>query len=142
MSTERSFASFLDQSFDALRRQIPELHERMCQVLAPRDVELRIGDEVVALRFAPDDVAFVSPAAIGDDASAPRAAIEVVTARPVILALIDAETTILDAVLDERLGLRGSLEDLVRFHDGLRYYLHGAMRAPAFRDILERYRHA
>ncbi len=62
------------------------------------------------------------------------------TTRAVILDLVDARAGLVEAILDDRLGLRGALPELARFHDGLMLYLHGAMRAPSFPGLLRRYR--
>jgi len=137
-STETSFAAFLRESFDVLRAEMPDLHALMCQRLAPSRVELRVGDELVGLAFSENDVVFRLGA---PRANARSADIEVRTTRQTILELVDAETTMLDSVTAETLFFGGALGELARFYDGLMIYLHGAMRAPSFPNILRRFRH-
>jgi hypothetical protein len=60
--------------------------------------------------------------------------------RATILGVIDGETTARRAVLDERLLMRGRLDDVVAFHDALVAYVHGAVRAPSFPRLLRAYR--
>jgi hypothetical protein len=134
VSTEYCFADFLRESFDALRRELPEVHGVMCGCLAEREVELRVGEEIVSLAFTATDVE------LRPSCGAPAAAVR--TSRAGILDLIDARSTLLDSVLAGRLELAGTLDELARFHDGLMAYLHGAMRAPSFRSILRRFRDA
>ena len=142
MSTDDSFTAFLRDSFDVLRRETPDLHVLLCRRLDGAEVELRVGGEAIALSFAEENVAFHEPAPRTETPGPPAASVEVVTTRAAILDLIDAEMGMLDSVLAERLSMRGALADLVRFHEGLTIYLHGAMRAPSFRDILGRFRDA
>jgi hypothetical protein len=67
-------------------------------------------------------------------------AIDVRTTRATVLALIDAELSLVDAVLADHLSLRGALPDLLAFHEGLTTYVHGAVRAPSFPALLAAYR--
>lgn len=106
----------------------------MCRQLAPRAVRLCVGDETIPLVFAPAEVRTVT--------AIKRPQIEVVTSRAAILAVIDAASTLLQAVLDDRLALRGAPEDLLAFHDGLMAYVHGAVRAPSFPALLRAFRAA
>ena len=131
---ETTFAEFLAESFDLLRREVPQAHAEVCRRLAPRGVRLHVGAEDVAVRFERSGTRF--PAAPG------AASVDVETNRETILALIDAETTLVDAVLDGSLVLRGAGDDLLAFHDGLVAYVHGAVRAPSFPGLLRRFRRA
>ncbi len=108
------------------------MYARMCAELAPREVALDVGGEVVAVAF--DDRghrALPSPVA-------PR--VELATTRAAILDLLDGRITLLDAVLADRIVLRGGLDDVIAFHDGLMTYLHGAVRSFAMPGLLRSYR--
>jgi hypothetical protein len=50
--------------------------------------------------------------------------------------------SLLDAVLEERIVMLGSVPDICAFHDGLMAYLHGAVRCRSFPELLRRYRAA
>jgi hypothetical protein len=132
MHSPRPFRSFLLASFDILERELPWAYRAVCVTLAPRVVLLRVDRDAMGLRFEPTRIVLCPRAA--------TACVEVETGRHTILAAIDAETTLLSAVLDDQLLLRGSAEDILAFHDALMWYLHGAVRAPSFPVLLRRYR--
>ncbi|HYC22481.1 MAG TPA: hypothetical protein VEI94_07255 [Candidatus Bathyarchaeia archaeon] len=129
---ERPFADFLDESFAALRAEVPGIHAEMCRRLAPREVELVVDDERIAIAFSREGAAFLGESR--------RPAIAVRTKGRAILDLIDALATLREAVLDERLELRGAPDDLLAFHEGLMAYLHGGVRAPSFPRLLRDFR--
>jgi len=129
---EYRFAEFLTESFSALHRELPDVHARMCRLLCPREVHLDVGGEGVSLRFDDDAAVFL------EGPLCP--AIHVRTSRAAILALVDARSTLIEAVMSDELSLVGTPVDLLRFHDGLMTYLHGAVRAPSFPDLLRRFR--
>lgn len=128
------FAVFLAASLEALAREAPGAHRRMCAALD--------GDAVL---FTVDG-ADVSVTCVGGDARIARgvagAGVRVRTSTQDILALIDGEVSLAGVIEDERLWLQGPLDALGRFHDGLQSYLDGAVRAPAFPVLLERLRAA
>lgn len=129
---ERRFAAFLAESFTVLEREMPPAYATLCATLAPREVLLGVDGEMVALAFARAGVRFLP---------APRAPrIEVRTTKAAILRVLDADSTLLQAVLDDALFLRGCTDDLLDFHDGLMSYVHGAVRAPSFPSLLRAYR--
>jgi hypothetical protein len=127
------FGDFLFASFEALAREQPAIHSRLCAQLAPRGVAIAVDDETVAVRF--DRHAVARGRSTGG-----TAAIDVRTTRATVLALVDAELSLVDAVLADRLWLRGALPDLLAFHEGLTTYVHGAVRAPSFPALLAAYR--
>jgi hypothetical protein len=75
-------------------------------------------------------------------AEARAPAVECRTTRRAILDLVDARTTLMAAVVADRVWLRGSVEDLLAFHDGLMVYLGGAVRSPSFPWLLRQFRAA
>jgi hypothetical protein len=130
--SDGGFGAFLRESFDVLAREVAWAHAALCATLAPREIALRVGAERVALRFTRDAVLHLpAPAA---------PAIACATDRDTILAVLDAEATLLSAVLDDRLLLRGTPDHLLAFHDALVLYVHGAVRAPSFPALLRRFR--
>src|SRR5262245_61888320 len=121
-----TFRQVLTESLHALRDEVPEAHAALCRRLAPRAVRLRVDDESSSLRLGPDGVAL--------DADGPRA-VEVDAARTTIIALVAARHSLVSAVLAEALVMRGRLDDLLAFHDGLVSYLQGAVRGASFPDL-------
>lgn len=115
-----------------LRREVPQAYAQMCRQFAPRVVVLHVDGEVVPVVFSHHDAHFVE---MQSDHH-----VEVRTTKRGILSVVDAESTMMEAVLDERLMLRGSPDDLLAFHDGFLMYVHGAVRAPSFPSLLDAYR--
>jgi hypothetical protein len=129
---ERGFAAFLARAFSTLEREMPTAYRAMCARLARHPVLLHVDTESVALVFTATHARFV--------ASVPAPRVLVRTSRATILAVLDAEATLMDAVLDERLRLWGGTDDLLTFHDALMLFVHGAVRAPSFSALLRAYR--
>ena len=129
--SDRSFTSFLVESFATLRRELPDVYRALCWHFDRREVTITVADELVVLRFEAQQVRRV--------AHALHPAITVATSKDSILSLVNARVTLVDAVLSDQLQLRGSPDDLLTFHDGLMIYLHGAVRAPSFPRLLRAY---
>jgi len=112
----------------------------MCRTLAPRAVRIALDGEVVTVACTPERATLLDASDAPDVLDALDAAdapdVEVRTSRAAIVALIDARSTLVESVLADRVELRGKLDDLVAFHDGLVVYLHGAVRAPSFPALL------
>ena len=128
----RRFADFLAGSFEVLQREMPSAYADMCRRISPRAVLLEVDEERVAVRF--------DGAGARMSASEHAPAIRVQVGRRAILDLIDAESTLLDSILSERMVLLGSPADLIVFHDALMVYLQAAVRAPSFPDLLRAFR--
>jgi hypothetical protein len=126
------FVDFLAASLELLECECPQAYAAMCGALADRTLRLEVDGEPVSVVFTSRRAAIV--AALG------RFSVEVRTSRQTILDLTDAKKPLLDAVLDESLELRGDASELLAFLDGLRAYLHGAVRAPSFAPLLRRFR--
>jgi hypothetical protein len=124
-----TFESFLTRSLTLLEREKPEVFTRMCSMLADKELDFRIDGAPVVLRFRPG-------VEIARTAVAPH--IRLTSDRETILGVLDG-LSLEDAIAQERISLAGSLEDLVLFHDALLTYLHGAVRAPSFPQLLAEY---
>ena len=129
---EATFTTFLATAFATLEREVPWAYVGVARGLAPRVVRLDVDGEVVGLRCAPRAVS------VERDVEHPTIAVR--TGRADILAVIDAEASLLSAVLDDRLHLQGSPDDLLAFHDALMLWVHGAVRAPSFPGLLRSFR--
>jgi hypothetical protein len=126
------FATFLDQSMTLLAAEKPTVYARLCASLRDREARVTMDGERVGIAF---------PAAtfrLAGDVDDPL--IELASTRATVLAVVDGRSTLEEAVWSGRLELRGRLDDLVRFHDALVLYLHGAVRCPSFPWLLDRYR--
>jgi hypothetical protein len=131
---DASFASFLGRSLELLARELPWGYAALCRTLAPREVVIEVDGAATGLVCEADAVR-VAPAM-----TAP--AVECRTTREAILDLVDARMTLVEGVMSERVWLRGSVADLLAFHDGLLIYLGGAVRSPSFPWLLREFRSA
>lgn len=128
----RDFAPFLREALDTIAAGAPAHHRRLARLLRPVSLHLRVGREAMGVT---SDGAVVEVSG-GQEA----ATVRLETSRQTILALLDAETSLEDAVLDESIVLVGAVDDLLRFHDGLMAFLNGAVRCPELDGLLARYR--
>ena len=130
------FAAFLGRSLALLEREAGPAFEGMCRAAAPRELLVRVDGEAVSL-------AFESPPPRLVRLTGPRAPdVELSATRTAILDLIDGRQSLVDAIMNDHLLLRGTPSDLIAFHDCLRMYLHGAFRARSFPALLREYRSA
>ncbi|WP_437564859.1 hypothetical protein [Sorangium sp. So ce542] len=132
MAHDGTFASFLARSLDLIERELPWAYEAMSRALAPREVLIEVDGERVGVACA--------RGAVRVEGAARAPAVECRTTRRAILELIDARSTLLDAVVSDAVSLRGSVDDLLAFHDGLMIYLGGAVRSPSFPWLLKEFR--
>ena len=130
---DSSLTWYIGASLVALRQECPTAYFLMCSQLAPRRVRLMIDGESVTLAFDPSG-AHVLPVAQNPTA-------ELVTSRRTILDVLDARLTLAEAVLSDAIVLKGCVDDLTAFHDGLMTYVRGAVRCPTFPRLLDRFRY-
>ncbi len=116
----------------ALEREHPEAWAALCHALRRRQVTLHVDDEVVPLAFHGGSVEFLPSA--GD------AHVVLHTDSPTIFALVDGGASLEEAVRRDRLQLFGRPDDVIRFHEGLMQWLHGAVRSPSFPRLLREFR--
>jgi hypothetical protein len=122
------FVSFLRRSLDALARERPDVARRLAAEIGPLAVAIEVDGDRALLSS--------DGRTVRCDQDARDAAVDVRADLTTLLALIDGETSLEDAVLAERVLLRGDAPDLARFHDALWLYLQGAVRAPSFPALL------
>ena len=125
----QSFAAFVETSLAALHRECPAAYDKMCQLLASREIAVDVDDEVVYLVFTADTVSLTNGP--GDTQ------VTMQTTRRTILDLVEARTTFNSAILEGRLSLQGQSSDIADFYEGFLIYLHGAVRSPSFPALLE-----
>lgn len=132
--SDARFRDFLDAALAALRRECPPAFSAMAQAL---------GDGATALRVGNEDFVLLSHAGrVETTGRCEATGVEVVTDRATILDLVDARLTLAAAVLDDRLLLRGAVEDLLGFHEALLAFVAGGVRSPSFPALLGEYRGA
>jgi uncharacterized protein with NAD-binding domain and iron-sulfur cluster len=124
-------ASLLAESFRALASEMPEPSARMGQLLRGLSVALEVDGE----RFAADFSA--EPRVRSCSGEEP---VRMATTRAAILELLDGRRSLSDAVLEDAVSVVGPLDSLLRLHEGLRVYLHAAVRSPGFAVLLKRLR--
>lgn len=127
-----SFAAFLHEAMTALETEHPAARAALCRALRRRRVTLIVDDEVVPMAFGPGSIDFL-PTASG-------AHVVLRTDRPTIFALVDGVCSLEGAVHQDRLRLEGRPDDVIRFHQGLMQWLHGAVRSPSFPRLLREFR--
>jgi hypothetical protein len=125
-----SFKEFLVRSLEVLAAEKPRLHAALCTLLDGKELDFSIDGVRVVLRFTP-------AIEMSDSAFAPH--IRLASDRAAILDVLEG-SSLEEAVVAERVALRGTLDDLVLFHDALLVYLHGAVRCPSFPRLLDEYR--
>jgi hypothetical protein len=129
-------AQLLRESFAVLAAELPDAHARLCARLAGSAVELSVDGERFVAVFAGGEARVEEPP-VGEETAA---AVRVATGRRAILAVIDAERSLADAVLAGEVHVVGDLAPLVEAHHALLTYVHGAVRCPSFPALLARFR--
>lgn len=132
MAPPDGFAAFLDSALLALAREAPASYLRLAGLAGAEGVRLAIGEPPVVVRFGARSHSL-------EPAPAP-AAVEVQSDRATILALLDAELTLLAAIESDRLHVRGEADAVLRFEQALGAFLEGAVRAPSLPALLAAYR--
>lgn len=128
-------ATLLAESFELLASRLPQAHTRMLALLRGSEIELVLDAERIRLRF--DHGVELSSLAMDEPTSSiPR----IECSLAAIVAVLDAQLTLAEAVESDALRVRADLDRLVHLHDGLLAYVHGAVRCPGFPELLIRLR--
>ncbi len=127
-SPSRDFGALLRRSLDALQAEHPAAYAQLARALGRVAVAVSVAGERSLLTFSGEHCVAPAPQEI----SAP---VELATDWATLDALLDGKMTLLSAVRNERLYLRGAIADLGRFHEGLMLYLRGAVRCPSFPSL-------
>ncbi len=126
------FSGFLAHSMTLLAAEKPRVHARLCALLRDREASVTMDGVITGIAFPGGAFRLVQ--------TVDRPFIELRASRRTVLDVIDGRLTLEEAIWGSQLELRGGLDDLVRFHDALVVYLHGAVRCPSFPWLLDRYR--
>jgi len=117
------------RSLGHLEAEVPASYRHLVSALGPLVVEVSVDGGVFTLSTGQDRLAVRDGALAGAGA-------RVRTSRSAILAVLDAEVSLAEAVESGRLDVRGSLDDVLRAHDTLIAYAHAAVRAPSAPALL------
>ncbi|ADO75701.1 Sterol-binding-like protein [Stigmatella aurantiaca DW4/3-1] len=125
-------AALLAESFAVLAREQPAAYSGMCARLKGLAVRLEVGPESFTAAFG------VGHAQVRLPDETEQA--QVSTGRETVLAVLDGEQSLTQAVLTDAVRVVGPLDTLLRLHEGLVLYVQGAARAPGFAALLRRLR--
>lgn len=130
--TELSVQALLARSFALLTREQPQAHERILMPLAGLAVALKIDAEHFTAAFTSTQAHL--RAVDGQES------ITVGTSRRTILEVLDDRRMLTEAVLSNAVEVVGPLEVLLRAHEGLIRYVHGAVRCAGFPSLIHQLR--
>ena len=129
----RTLAEYVGELIARLGAADPEALERMRAVVDGRRARIVLGDEAVDVRFAGDDLLVEPAGAAPPDGTG-------TTDRATTLELLDGYLEVTDAILDGRLDVTGTVDDVERMFLAIEILLDVAARAPALQDLAADYR--
>jgi hypothetical protein len=116
-------SSLLRRSVEHLADEVPDSYRLVLEALGPLVVQVDVDGELFSLRGGRRlEVS---------DGAAGMAGAQITTSRAAILDLLDAKVGLGEAVQAGNVGVRGSIDDILRVHDTLHAYVHAAVRAPS-----------
>jgi hypothetical protein len=116
-----------------LAREVPEAFARMCARLEGKAVWIEVDEERFVVEVRGGSALVRGGEAADRDAS-------IATSKRAICDIIDARTSLADAVLADEVQAVAPLPRLVEVLGGLSVYIHGAVRCRSFPSLLERFR--
>lgn len=122
-------SSLLRRSVEGLAHEVPDSYRLTLEALGPLTVALDVDGEHFSLAGGGHLVV-----TDGEDAAAD---VQITTGRSTILDVLDANVGLQDAIEAGIVGVRGSLDDVLRVHDTLRAYVHSAVRAMTQAGLLD-----
>lgn len=128
----RPFAAYLTESLASIEAGAPAAYALLRRTLGTRRVRLDVGGEVLGLQADESRIAVT--------AGEGPAEVDTWTTRAAIVALADGEVTLEQAVLEERMDLQGTVDDLLAGVDALSAYLSGAARCPELIALMDDFR--
>jgi hypothetical protein len=130
----REFFTFLHDSLVRLAVEVPEAHRALAAAMGRTRARLVADGDARTIRF---DFPYWTIYADDNEAD-----LEVAFDRELVLDLVDGRLTLEEAIYQERLLMRGSIETIERFHDALMIYLEGLLRTSHAPALLAHYRQA
>jgi hypothetical protein len=126
------FFGFLRTSLSRLAAEVPDAHRALAGAMGNLRARLVADGVARTIRFDLSDWTIYAEDSDAD--------LEVSFDREIIMDLIDGRLTMEDAIYQERLRMRGSVETIERFHGALMIYLEALIRTPGAPAMLESYR--
>jgi hypothetical protein len=124
--------SLLRRSLDHVEREVPVSYRHLLDTLGPLVIAIDVDGERFALRGGARLEVL--------DGAAAEAGARVALSRAAILAVLDAELALAEAVEAGWIAVRGRLDDVLRAHDTLIAYAHAAVRAPSVPALMTQLR--
>lgn len=128
--TSYAFFEFLDRALHALAAEVPAAYARISELLSGRT--LRVTVDGISRYVRVEESRHVLDLAGKETA-------ELRTSRSVLVDLLEARRTLLDAVLFDDFVLRGGSADLAALHDALIAFIQGAVRSRTLPSLLHAY---
>lgn len=129
---DADFPTFMARALDIVAAEAPEAYEAMTSRL--EGVRLGLNPDGTALAI------WVKNGWVEIFPTAKEVDLTVGFSSSVILDLIDGRRSLEKSIYDDRLFLKGTIEMVERFHDGLMLFLQGAVRCPGMPRLLARFR--
>ena len=127
---ERTFFQFLDAALEALRAETPKAYTLLLRALAPTGLLLRVDGETQVLAVVQ------GKHRLSTRGTAP---VSLRTARAALVELLEGRRTLLDAVLDDSIEIRGTPEQVAALHDALVAFFAGSVRSRSLPALLSSY---
>jgi hypothetical protein len=128
---DRSFRRFLDRALGAIETEVPHVHRALCSALARSTVRLCVDRERMIITEERGRVL------LKDDVRGTL--VEFATDSTTLLALTSGDASFLDAALDDRMMVKGAVDEIVLFYDALVLFLQGAVRSPSLPWLLDEF---
>jgi len=129
--TDLSFFHFLSESLGTLRGECRPAYTRIVELIGDLEVAIEVDGQALSVVTNNHELSVLARARAPD--------VDAQTNKRTLIRLLEAESTLLDAVWNEQVRLRGSLQNLVAFHDALSTYFNGAVRCPSFPALLAKF---
>jgi len=125
-------ATSLREALSCLADETPRLYNDIVAAVGERRIGLKTDREDFCVRVVRGRLDVVADRRGAD--------VQAVTSDGALLALLDGDLDVLDAVWTDRVQLIGDIETLAGLDDALRIFLNASVRAPGMPAVLDRYR--
>jgi hypothetical protein len=128
---DRSFRRFLDRALGAIENEVPAVHRALCSSLSHSTIRLCVDHERMIITEERGRLL------LKDDVRGPL--VEFAIDSATLLALTSGESSFLDAALDDRMMVKGAVDEIVLFYDALVLFLQAAVRSPSLPWLLDEF---
>lgn len=128
MSTTGEFMTLVGHSLERLEHEYPPSYVALHHRLRRHCLQLEIDGERFSL--------FPDGGSLQLGEAGREVTVELRTSRRILLDVLENRLSLLDAVLQGSLFLRGTAQALSDFHEALVIYIRGAVRCPSFPALL------